>query len=69
MEAENSVEGTLRGIEHVGAQITLILELKDGSEFKIQKPEYEFFSAALSAGQTIKCGWKTEDTYVFPEQH
>ena len=69
MEAENSVEGTLRGIEHVGTQITLILELKDGSEFKIQKPEYEVFSAALSAGQIIKCGWKTEDTYVFPEQH
>jgi spermidine/putrescine transport system ATP-binding protein len=69
MEAENSVEGTLRGIEHVGTQITLILELKDGSEFKIQNPEYEFFSAALSAGQIIKCGWKTEDTYVFPEKH
>jgi spermidine/putrescine transport system ATP-binding protein len=66
VEPENSVEGILRGIEHIGTQITLILELKDGSEFKIQKPEYEIFPATLSAGQTIRCGWRTEDTYVFP---
>jgi hypothetical protein len=69
MEAENSVEGTLRGIEHVGTQITLILELKDGSEFKIQNPEYEFFSTALSAESDHKVRLEDEDTYVFPEKH
>jgi hypothetical protein len=38
---ENRVEDVLCGQEFVGSVVTLLLELPDGSEFRIQKQERE----------------------------
>jgi spermidine/putrescine transport system ATP-binding protein len=62
---ENRIGGTVAAIEYVGSVATLFLELADGREFRIQKPETEL--GDVSAGTRLTMTWSAADAFVLPE--
>jgi spermidine/putrescine transport system ATP-binding protein len=63
--APNRVEGTVSAIEFVGSMATVYLQLPDGSEFRLQKPETELEN--LGAGSRLAVTWDPTDAFVLPD--
>jgi spermidine/putrescine transport system ATP-binding protein len=64
----NRVVGKLTGIEFVGTLVTLLLELDNGNEFRIQKQEYQMRGIPTKIGETLVCSWGPEDAYLLPDE-
>jgi spermidine/putrescine transport system ATP-binding protein len=62
----NRVAGRLAGREFVGAGLTYVLDLDDGTEFKFQKTDTESRPIDAELGDRIEASWAPEDTYLLP---
>jgi spermidine/putrescine transport system ATP-binding protein len=60
----NRVTGILRGIEFVGTLVTFLLELENGTEFRIQKQEHQMQKIPTKLGVTLIGSWRPEDAYL-----
>jgi spermidine/putrescine transport system ATP-binding protein len=60
----NRVTGVLRGVEFVGTLVTFLLELENGTEFRIQKQEHQMQKAPTQLGETLTGFWSPEDAYL-----
>ena len=64
---ENEVKATLLTEEFTGSFVTLLLELPDGTEMKVQKQQSELDRLSLDVGTTIHASWPAEVAYVLKE--
>ena len=62
----NRVAGKLAGREFIGASLTYVLDLDDGTAFKFQKTELESRPIHAELGDRIEASWAPEDTYLLP---
>jgi spermidine/putrescine transport system ATP-binding protein len=63
----NRVTGIVRGIEFVGTLFTFLLELENGSEFRIQKQEHQMRKSPTQLGETLTGFWSPDDAYLFAD--
>jgi spermidine/putrescine transport system ATP-binding protein len=63
----NRVTGILRGIEFVGTLVTFLLELENGTEFRIQKQEHQMQKISTKLGATLIGSWRPEDAYLLAD--
>jgi spermidine/putrescine transport system ATP-binding protein len=63
----NRVMGILRGIEFVGTLATFLLELEDGTEFRIQKQEHQMQKVPTKLGEPLIGSWSPEDAYLLAD--
>ncbi len=63
---ENQVTGAVKGQEFVGTIVTLLLELKDGTTFRIQKQERQMLQIPTKLGDNLTVSWNPNDAYVLP---
>ncbi len=61
----NRLEGTISAIEFIGSMATVFLELPDGSEFRVQKPESEL--EEVISGSRLSVTWDPADAFVLPD--
>ena len=64
----NRAVGVLRGREFVGATLTFFLELEDGTELKIQKPEFESARIQVELGEPLSVSWDSSAAYLLPSE-
>ena len=60
----NRVTGTLRGVDFVGTLVTFLLELENGTEFRIQKQEHQMQKIPTKLGEALIGSWRPEDAYL-----
>lgn len=65
-ESENTVSCTLISEEFIGSVVTLFLETKQGTEFKVQLQERELITLDHTAGGAFYLSWKTADAHLLP---
>ena len=63
---DNRVSGKLTGQEFIGAVATLLLELDDGSEFRIQKQEHQMVRMSTRLGERLEASWEPDAVFVLP---
>lgn len=68
IEAENSVTATLISEEFVGSIVTLFLEAKDGTEFKVQLQERALADLDIHAGGQFHLSWASSDAHLLTEK-
>ena len=64
----NRAVGVLRGREFVGATLTFLLELEDGTELKIQKSESESSRIQIGLGDSLAVSWDSSAAYLLPHE-
>jgi spermidine/putrescine transport system ATP-binding protein len=67
-EHPNRVAGILRGREFVGASLTYVLDLEDGTELKLQKPELESARIQTGLGERLAVSWEPTAAYLLPQE-
>ncbi len=67
MEEENSIECSLISEEFVGSVMTLFLESKDGTEFKVQTQERVLANIDLKATGRFHLGWSAANAHLLGE--
>jgi spermidine/putrescine transport system ATP-binding protein len=66
VDASNRIEGSISAIEYVGSMATVYLQLPQGMEFRLQKPESDLGGAG--AGSRLAVTWDVGDGFVLPEE-
>jgi spermidine/putrescine transport system ATP-binding protein len=66
-EAENVVPCGLVTEEFVGSTVTLFLESRDGTEFKVQAGERELATLDTKSGKQLYLSWPADRAHVLPE--
>jgi spermidine/putrescine transport system ATP-binding protein len=67
-EFANRVIGTLRGRDFVGATVTYLLELADGTELKFQKTELDSAHIQVGLGERLAVSWDPSAAYLLPRE-
>ncbi|MGH6931308.1 MAG: ABC transporter ATP-binding protein [Dongiaceae bacterium] len=65
--AENIVPCALMTEEFVGSTVTLFLESRDGTEFKVQAQERELATLDTKSGKQLYLSWPADRAHVLPE--
>jgi len=50
--------------QFVGSIVSLLLELENGQEFRVQKQQHELDRINLQSGQTLWLSWSTNHAYI-----
>jgi spermidine/putrescine transport system ATP-binding protein len=66
VEHENRAVGVLRGREYVGATVSYVLELPDGTELMLQKPERESLRLPTELGAPLGVSWEADAAFLLP---
>jgi spermidine/putrescine transport system ATP-binding protein len=64
--ADNKVTGRITGEEFYGSMVTLFLQLDDGSDFRLQKQQYEIERLRVRLGDRLEVGWAQRHAFVLP---
>ena len=64
----NRAVGILRGRDYVGATLTYVLELKDGSELKVQRTELESARIQTGLGEPMAVSWDPGAAYLLGKE-
>ena len=67
-KADNTVECSLISEEFVGSMVTLFLEAKDGTEFKVQLQERELEKLEHTTGGTFYLSWQARNSHILPKE-
>jgi spermidine/putrescine transport system ATP-binding protein len=66
-QAENTVPCALISEEFVGSTVTLFLESRDGTEFRVQAQERELSTLDTKSGKQLYLSWTADRAHVLPE--
>ena len=66
-DAENSLACTLISEEFIGSVVTLFLESKDGTEFKVQVQERELSQIDLKGTGQLHLSWSAANAHLLPD--
>ncbi|MDN2661154.1 ABC transporter ATP-binding protein [Neptunomonas sp. CHC150] len=63
-QGKQKVRGRISGEEFVGSVITLLVELENGQEFKVQKQQHEVEALNLKYGADLTLSWDAQSAFL-----
>jgi spermidine/putrescine transport system ATP-binding protein len=67
LSTNDYLQGTVIGLEFVGATQTVFVDIEGVREFKVQKQQHELDSLGIVPGRKVSISWQPEHTWLLPE--
>lgn len=61
------IDGTVLGLEFVGATQTVFVEVPGGTEFRVAKQQHEIESLGLVPGRRVSMCWEPQHAWLLPQ--